>query len=57
MAAPNARVRRALDTVLAEARPHDEGAVADYIPQLALADPDGLGIALVGFIMMMGWRD
>ena len=48
MAAPNARVRRALDTVLAEARPHTEGAVADYIPQLALADPDGLGIALVG---------
>jgi len=48
MAAPNARVRRALDTVLAEARPRVEGAVADYIPQLALADPDGLGIALVG---------
>ncbi|WP_394554637.1 glutaminase A [Agromyces sp. MMS24-JH15] len=40
-------VRLLLDTVLADARVHEEGAVADYIPELANADPDALGIALV----------
>jgi glutaminase len=37
----------ALQAVLERSRPLDGGEVASYIPELALADPEGLGIALV----------
>lgn len=40
-------VRTTLDAVLATARPLTDGAIADYIPELATVDPDTLGIALV----------
>jgi len=48
MAGLTATVRRALENVVEQARAHAEGSLADYIPELALADPGGLGIALVG---------
>ena len=41
-------IQDALDEVLAEARGITSGEVASYIPQLATADPDQVGIALVG---------
>ncbi|MDF2574079.1 MAG: glsA [Agromyces sp.] len=46
---PNLRdpVGDALQAVLDAARPLDGGELAAYIPELALADPEGLGIALV----------
>ena len=46
---PNLRdpVGDALQAVLDAARPLDGGELASYIPELALADPEGLGIALV----------
>jgi glutaminase len=40
-------VGHALQAVLAATRPMDGGEVASYIPELALADPDALGVALV----------
>lgn len=46
---PNLRdpVGHALQAVLDAARPLDGGELASYIPELARADPEGLGIALV----------
>ncbi len=41
-------VPAALEAVLAEARALRGGEVATYIPELATADPDALGIAIVG---------
>ncbi len=38
----------ALGRIRAEFLDDDRGAVADYIPQLGLADPDAFGLALVG---------
>ncbi len=49
-AEPEARrdpVTTGLEAVLAHVAPDTSGAVADYIPQLASADPDPFGIALV----------
>ncbi len=40
-------VRHVLETILDRARLRTDGAVADYIPELANGDPNGLGIALV----------
>jgi glutaminase len=40
-------VSATLDAVLDTARPLDAGHVADYIPELAKVDPEGLGLALV----------
>ena len=40
-------VGHALQAVLDVARPLDDGELASYIPELALADPEALGIALV----------
>jgi glutaminase len=40
-------VGHALQAVLDAARPLDGGELASYIPELALADPDALGVALV----------
>jgi glutaminase len=40
-------VRHVLETILDGARLRTDGAVADYIPELANADANGLGIALV----------
>ncbi|WP_395245547.1 glutaminase A [Agromyces sp. MMS24-K17] len=40
-------VRSALDAVLGTVREVHGGAVASYIPELAKADPDALGVALV----------
>lgn len=37
-----------LDGVLADVAPQTEGATADYIPELASADPDLLALAVVG---------
>jgi glutaminase len=37
-----------LEAVLQEVRPDTSGAVADYIPQLAAAEPDRLAFAVVG---------
>ncbi|WOQ70841.1 glutaminase A [Microbacterium limosum] len=41
-------IRSMLESVLAEVRPDDDGAVADYIPALAAAEPDRLAFAVVG---------
>lgn len=41
-------VREALEDALAAARSRLDGEVASYIPELALADPEALGIAVVG---------
>lgn len=38
----------ALETAIADARLLDDGAVVDYIPELANVDPDRVGVALVG---------
>ncbi len=49
-AEPEARrdpVTTGLRAVLDHIRPNRDGAVADYVPQLASADPDPFGIALV----------
>ncbi|HVL62519.1 MAG TPA: glutaminase, partial [Microbacterium sp.] len=40
-------VRRALRSVLEVARPHVDGELASYIPELTHADPEALGAALV----------
>ena len=40
-------VREALRSVLDIARPHTDGALASYIPELTHADPEALGAALV----------
>lgn len=40
------QVAQAVDAAATAARPHTEGAVADYIPTLAAADPELLGVAL-----------
>lgn len=40
-------VRAALHAVLDDARPRTGGELASYIPELARADPEGLGVALV----------
>jgi glutaminase len=40
-------VRTALHRVLDDARPRTGGELASYIPELARADPEGLGVALV----------
>jgi glutaminase len=47
--APNLRdpVGNALQAVLDAARPLDSGELASYIPELSLADPEALGVALV----------
>ncbi|MFB7885414.1 glutaminase A [Microbacterium sp. NPDC056057] len=37
-----------LHDLLEDIRPHDRGAPADYIPELAAADPDRLALAVVG---------
>ncbi|MEV4688276.1 glutaminase A [Microbacterium sp. LWH3-1.2] len=37
-----------LHDVLEDIRPHDDGAPAGYIPELAAADPDRLALAVVG---------
>jgi len=37
-----------LDGILDDVRPHDAGQTAQYIPELATADPDRLALALVG---------
>lgn len=42
----SARVEEAVAAAVAAAMPHTEGAVADYIPTLAEADPDLFGVAL-----------
>ena len=39
-------IRAALDSVLDVARPHTDGALASYIPELTRADPEALGAAL-----------
>lgn len=39
-------LRSYLDDILDDVRPHDDGAVADYIPELAAADPEPLAVAL-----------
>lgn len=41
-------ISQLLSDVLDEVRPDASGAVADYIPQLASADPDRLGLAIIG---------
>ncbi len=41
-------IRQMLTDVLDEVRPRDEGELAQYIPELARADPDRLGLAIVG---------
>lgn len=41
-------IRQMLTDVLDEVRPQDDGALAEYIPELAHADPDLLGLAIVG---------
>lgn len=40
------RVEEAISAAVSDALPHIEGAVADYIPTLAEADPDVFGVAL-----------
>ena len=40
-------VRGVLQAVLEDARSHTGGELASYIPELARADPEGLGVALV----------
>jgi len=40
-------VRGALHVVLDDARQRNDGELASYIPELARADPEGLGVALV----------
>jgi len=40
-------IDRALAAVRDRIGPHDDGAIADYIPELAAADPEHFGIALV----------
>uniref|UniRef100_UPI0025CC4495 glutaminase n=1 Tax=uncultured Corynebacterium sp. TaxID=159447 RepID=UPI0025CC4495 len=39
-------LRSYLDDILDRVRPHNDGAVADYIPELAVADPEPLAVAL-----------
>lgn len=41
-------IEELLARALEEIRPHDNGSPADYIPQLAAADPDRLALAVVG---------
>ncbi|MDX2375399.1 glutaminase A [Microbacterium sp. LRZ72] len=41
-------IERMLDAVLADVRPDHSGAVADYIPALAAAEPERLAFAVVG---------
>ncbi|MBJ7471850.1 MAG: glutaminase, partial [Solirubrobacteraceae bacterium] len=43
---PASPVQTYLDTLLRELEPDVSGAVADYIPELANADPDKLGLGL-----------
>lgn len=47
MTAPDP-VPAALEAALADARANTAGALADYIPELAKANPDEVGLALVG---------
>jgi glutaminase len=42
------RITEALEAAVADARPLEGGALADYIPELGTADPTAVGIALVG---------